>query len=103
MVLCQVPSTSIKRNTEVIYQMDMPSMVRRMMMDPRLGNFCKYPTKEAASSQYIHGAVMREHPLFNLLDPQIANGGLLFFLCIFFFSFLFRRFLALDRFFFFLF
>ena len=79
MVLCQVPSTSIKRNTEIIYQMDMPSMVRRMMMDPRLDTFCKYPTKEAASSQYIHGAVMREHPLFNLLDPQIANGGLLFF------------------------
>ena len=69
----QVPSTSIKRKSESIFIMDMKSMVRRMLMDPKLGTLLRFPTKEAKSSEYIHGSVMRESPLFNLLDPQVIN------------------------------
>jgi len=54
--------------------MDMPSLVRRMLIDPQLGTFLEFPTKEDISSQYVHGRVMRESPLFNPLDPQTLNG-----------------------------
>ena len=55
--------------------MDMTAMVRRMHMDPRVGTFLKFPTKETLRSEYCHGRVMREHPLFNNLDPQRVNEG----------------------------
>ena len=63
-----------------MYLMDMPSMVRRMVMDPRVDVFDKFPVREDSSSQYVHGAVMRESPLFNLLNPQLRDGGMSSFL-----------------------
>jgi len=43
-------------------------------MDPQLGTFLKYPTKEEVASEYVHGEVIRQSPLLNQLDPQTLNG-----------------------------